>query len=76
MSIQIIHGGNGVPTGVFIPMIDWEEMKKQNSNLIAWEDGINKSASSVSVLRGKLNLSEEEYKDFQNYAKKVRKEWE
>lgn len=29
-----------------------------------------------SGLRGSLNLSENEYKDFQQYAKNIRNEWE
>ncbi len=38
MSLQIIHGGNGKPTGVFIPMNDWEIMKEEYQNLQAWEE--------------------------------------
>ena len=38
MSLQIIQGGNGKPTGVFIPINDWESMKKENQNLKAWEE--------------------------------------
>lgn len=37
MSLQIIQGGNGKPTGVFIPINDWEIMKKEYQNLEAWE---------------------------------------
>lgn len=38
MSLQIIHGGNGKPTGVFIPINDWETMKNEYQNLQAWEE--------------------------------------
>ncbi len=38
MSLQIIQGGNGKPTGVFIPMNDWEAMKTQFENLEMWEE--------------------------------------
>ena len=38
MSLQIIQGGNGKPTGVFIPIQDWEIMKQEYQNLQAWEE--------------------------------------
>lgn len=37
MSLQIIKGDNGKPTGVFIPISDWEIMKKEYQNLKEWE---------------------------------------
>ena len=40
MSLQIIQGGNGKPAGVFIPMKDWENMKKEYQNLQKWEEPI------------------------------------
>jgi hypothetical protein len=33
MSLQIIQGGNGKPTGVFIPINDWENIKKNYPNI-------------------------------------------
>ncbi|KAK3582570.1 hypothetical protein CHS0354_024124 [Potamilus streckersoni] len=38
MSLQIIQGENGTPTGVFIPISDWELMKQEYQNLQAWEE--------------------------------------
>ena len=29
MNLQVIQGGNGKATGVFIPIKDWEVLKKQ-----------------------------------------------
>lgn len=75
MSIQILKGGNGQPTGVFIPMNDWEVMKKENKNLEAWEEPAKQTAPSVASLRGKLNLSKEQYEDFQQHIKDSRNEW-
>ncbi|QJW89114.1 hypothetical protein HNV11_06775 [Spirosoma taeanense] len=37
MSLQIIHDGNGQPAGVFIPMQDWNELKKQYADLEQYE---------------------------------------
>ncbi len=75
MSIQIIQGENGQPAGVFIPINDWEIMKKENKNLEAWEEQKKQTVPSVASLRGKLNLSQEQYEDFQQHIKHSRNEW-
>jgi hypothetical protein len=66
MSLQIIQGGNGKPTGVFIPITDWEIMKEEYKNLEAWEEpaptkadilaGIKEAVEEVKLIKaGKLN---------------------
>jgi hypothetical protein len=47
-------------------MYDVDELKQ--------EESINRK--KVSDLRGKLNLSDEQYKDFQSHIKDLRNEWE
>lgn len=65
MSLQIIHGGNGKPTGVFIPINEWEIMKEQYQNLQAWEEpeptkaeilaGIKEAVEEVKLIKaGKI----------------------
>jgi hypothetical protein len=65
MGIQIIQGGNGKPTGVFIPIKDWETMKREYQNLQAWEDpeptkteilaGIKEAIEEVKLIKaGKI----------------------
>jgi hypothetical protein len=65
MSLQIIQGENGKPAGVFIPMNDWEVMKKEYKNLQAWEDpeptkaeilaGIKEAVEEVKLIKvGKI----------------------
>lgn len=65
MSLQIIQGGNGKPTGVFIPMNDWEIMKEEYQNLQAWEEpeptkaeilaGIKEALKEVKLIKaGKI----------------------
>ncbi len=65
MSLQIIHGGNGKPAGVFIPMDDWEIMKEEYQNLQAWEEpeptkaevlaGIKEAIEEVKLIKeGKI----------------------
>ena len=38
MSLQFIQNEKGKPTGVFIPINEWKEMKAQYENLVAWEE--------------------------------------
>ena len=38
MSLQFIQNDEGKPTGVFIPINEWKQMKAQFKNLEAWED--------------------------------------
>ena len=65
MSLQIIQGGNGKPTGVFIPISDWETMKAECQNLQAWEEpeptkaeilaGIKEAIEEVKLIKaGKI----------------------
>ncbi len=65
MSLQIIHGGNGKPTGVFIPINEWEIMKEEYQNLQAWEEpeptkaeilaGIKEAVEEVKLIKaGKI----------------------
>lgn len=61
MSVQIIQGGNGKPTGVFIPINDWNTMKQEYQNLKAWEepeptkteilDGIKQAIEEVKLIK-------------------------
>ena len=38
MSLQFIQNEKGKPTGVFIPINEWKEMKAQYKELAAWEE--------------------------------------
>ena len=38
MSLQFIQNDEGKPTGVFIPINEWKQMKAQFENLEAWEE--------------------------------------
>ena len=38
MSLQFIQNEKGKPSGVFIPINEWKEMKAQYKNLEAWEE--------------------------------------
>ena len=56
MGLQIINGGNGKPTGVFIPINDWEVMKSEYQNLQAWEDS---EPTKAEILEGIKEAIEE-----------------
>jgi hypothetical protein len=56
MGLQIIQGGNGKPMGVFIPINDWELLKKEYKNLQVWEDD---APSEAEVLAGIKDALEE-----------------
>jgi hypothetical protein len=38
MSLQFIQNEKGNPTGVFIPINEWKQMKAQYKNLETWEE--------------------------------------
>ena len=56
MSLQIIQGEKGKPAGVFIPMNDWEIMKKEYKNLQAWEEP---EPTKAEILAGIIDAVEE-----------------
>ena len=37
MNLQVIHDTKGNPTGVFIPMQDWKQLKKRYADLAQYE---------------------------------------
>ena len=37
MNLQVIHDSKGNPTGVFIPMQDWKQLKKRYTELEQYE---------------------------------------
>lgn len=38
MSLQFIQNEKGKPTGVFIPINEWKQMKAEYKNLETWEE--------------------------------------
>ena len=65
MSLQFIQNEKGKPTGVFIPINEWKEMKAQYENLVAWEkpnltkeqilDNIRQAVEEMKLIKaGKL----------------------
>ena len=48
MKLQVIEDAKGKATGVFIPITEWQELKKQHKSLAKLED---KLPSKVQLLR-------------------------
>ena len=63
MKTQYIYDHNGLPAGVFIPIKDWEMMKKEYQNLKVWEDpkptkeeilaGIKEAVEEVKLIKAR-----------------------
>jgi hypothetical protein len=51
MNLQVIHDSKGNPTGVFIPMHDWNKLKKQYSDLAQYEAGEPTQAQLLAELK-------------------------
>ena len=56
MSLQIIQDGEGNATGVFIPIKEWKEIKKQHKDLAILE----KEEASKSLILQELKEAVEE----------------
>ena len=71
MKTQVIQDHNGLPTGVFIPIEDWEIIKNEYPNIEAtekeleqWEmDIIDQRLTAVEKNPGKLQAIENLFKE-------------
>lgn len=51
MKVQVIHDGKGNPTGVFIPMSDWKQLKQQYAGLEQYEAGEPTNEQLIAELK-------------------------
>lgn len=51
MSLQFIQNEKGKPTGVFIPINEWKEMKARYEDLVAWEEPVLTKAEILDNIR-------------------------
>ena len=71
MKTQVIQDHNGLPTGVFIPIEDWEIIKNEYPNIEAtekeleqWEmDIIDQRLTAIEKNPGKLQQNENLFKE-------------
>ncbi|MBO0938193.1 hypothetical protein J2I47_16695 [Fibrella sp. HMF5335] len=68
MNLQVIHDSKGKPTGVFIPMPDWDKLKKQYSDLAQYEH----AEPSIQQLTTELKEAIVELKAVEQGTKKPR----
>lgn len=54
MKVQVINDSKGKPSGVFIPIKDWEVLKKQNKQLQQLENEEPSQVQLISELKAAL----------------------
>lgn len=74
MKTQIIQDHNGVPTGVFIPIKEWEKLKEQYPE-IDKNNTFELSDEQKQILESQNNLSASEYQDNEQFVAELKKEY-
>ena len=74
--VQVIKDGNGVNSGVYIPMSDWNELVRKHDDLKALVniEQDDRKKVKLSDLIGKL--SDKTAADMLKYVEASRNEWE
>ncbi|GAB3966665.1 hypothetical protein GCM10028806_07480 [Spirosoma terrae] len=68
MNLQIIHDSKGNPTGVFIPMQDWKQLKKRYVGLAEYEVEEPTKEQLITELKAAI----QELKDVEKGQKQAR----
>lgn len=74
MKTQIIQDHNGVPTGVFIPIKEWEKLKEQYPD-IDKNDTFELSDEQKKILESQNNLPVSEFQDNDHFLAEFKKEY-
>jgi hypothetical protein len=74
MKTQIIQDHNGIPTGVFIPIKEWEKLKEQYPE-IDKNNTFELSDEQKQILESQNNLSASEYQDNEQFVAELKKEY-
>lgn len=74
MRTQVIQDHNGTPTGVFIPIQDWEKIKKQYPDIDA-ENTFELSDKQKKILDSQNDLPLSEYQDNDEFLVELKKEY-
>ena len=74
MKTQIIQDHNGVPTGVFIPIKEWEKLKEQYPD-IDKNDTFKLSDEQKQILESQNNLPVSEFQDNDHFVAELKKEY-
>jgi len=74
MKTQIIQAHNGVPTGVFIPINEWEKLKEQYPD-IDKNDTLELSDEQKQILESQNNLPISKFQDNDHFVAELKKEY-
>ena len=75
MKTQVIEDHNGVPTGVFIPIKEWEKLKKQYPNIAEETSMFELSEEQKKTLDNQEDLPLSEYQDNDAFVAELKKEY-
>ena len=75
MKTQVIEDHNGVPTGVFIPIKEWEKLKKQYTNIAEETSMFELSEEQKKILDVQEDLPISEYQDNDAFVAELKKEY-
>lgn len=76
MKTQIIQDHNGVPTGVFIPIKDWNLLKMKYPELNSSTDSFNLSENQKMILDTQNDLKASDYQSHEEFMIELRNEYE
>ncbi len=74
MRTQIIEDHNGIPTGIFIPIEDWEKMKKKY-HIDDTKEVFQLSDEQKKILDSQDDLAISEYQDNDEFVSELKKEY-
>ncbi len=74
MNTQIIIDHNGKPAGVFIPIKDWEKLKKKYPNMDEERSTFILSDKQKEILESQVNLEENQYQDSDSFLFELKKD--
>lgn len=75
MKTQIIQDHNGLPTGVFIPIKEWEQMKKKYPDIDDSDDVFMLSEEQKKILESQDDLADNQYQDSDEFLSELKKEY-
>lgn len=75
MRTQVIQDHNGTPTGVFIPIKDWEKMKKKYPDIDDSKEVFKLSNEQKRILDSQDDLDDSQYQDSDEFLAELKKEY-
>lgn len=75
MNLQYIHDNHGKKTGVYIPIDDWEKIKKQYPDLET-EISFELTEDQKKILDEQKELPISEYQDNDEFLNELKKEYD